>query len=306
MDCPSPKETHELQPLGCSGDPKRLLQWLRNKHLCFPSDRRGTQPIGHNKTLSNQTGHYPTYQDVAQHRKAPSDPTEYSWTQQDKVRYNRAQPSTKEYNLTQHDVATKKGKELFEERTTCEENNEQLKRLEAKYLLCGQDSPPISRQDSQVEYIIDGVDYFRRVHELIQSTKKGDAIFISGLSFSSKLDLLLDKPQDDPDHQELGDLLAQKAADGVDVRVLLASGLIASSFPFPKWFPLRRNTLPVMDLRTRIPKRRNVTEAPLARRVALDWTGANLGSNHQKLVLVSHQGKLTALVGSVSLAKGLS
>jgi phosphatidylserine/phosphatidylglycerophosphate/cardiolipin synthase-like enzyme len=54
-----------------------------------------------------------------------------------------------------------------------------------------------------------------------------------------------------------------------------------------------------MDLRTRIPKTRDVTDPPLAGRVALDWTGTLLGSNHQKLVLVSHQGELSALVSGI-------
>lgn len=56
-----------------------------------------------------------------------------------------------------------------------------------------------------------------------------------------------------------------------------------------------------MDLRTRIPERRNVTHPPLAGRVALDRTGALCGANHQKLVLISHQGKLTALASGIDL-----
>ncbi len=205
------------------------------------------------------------------------------------------QPSAPEHVQTRQDVVGQMGKEQFKESDSSKGHNEQLKDLEAKYLLCDKDSPRIYSQDSQVEYIIDGVDYFRRIHDLIQSTRKGDTIWISGLSLDPHFDLL-NRPQGDPDRQDLGDLLAQKAADGVDVRILVASGLVTSSLPVPKRFLFRRNTLPAIDLRTRIPKTRNVTEAPLARRAALDWSGALIGTNHQKLVIVSHQGNLTALV----------
>jgi phosphatidylserine/phosphatidylglycerophosphate/cardiolipin synthase-like enzyme len=187
---------------------------------------------------------------------------------------------------------------LLEERTTREENHERLKQLETKYLLCGMDRPPLYRQDSQIEYIIDGVDYFQRSHELFQAAKKGDVIWISGLSLNPHFDLL-NRPQGHPEHQELGDLLAEKAADGVDVRLLVASGLITSSLPVPNRFLFRRNTLPAVELRTLIPKTRDVIDPPLAGRVALDWSGVHLGTSHQKLVLVSHQGKLTALVGGI-------
>jgi phosphatidylserine/phosphatidylglycerophosphate/cardiolipin synthase-like enzyme len=324
-----PKGNDESQPLLSHSRNSEKLKQLRKKHN-IPSDRHGAKsqqsPIGHNWTQSDIVEHNQTSHDIAGHRRTQSDLAEYNiaqhnikkhdLTQKDIIRYSSARPDTIGYGQTQQNIARhnrswsdtkgsdqiqkaivgRKGKEPLEDISVSKKNDERLKDLEAKYLLCGEESPPIHRQDSQVEYIIDGVEYFQRVHKLIQSTRKGDAIFISGLSFSSKLDLLLDKPPSDPRHQELGDLLAEKATDGVDVRILLASGSVTSSFPFPKWFPLRRNTLPAMDLRTRIPKRHNVTEAPLARRVALDWTGALLGSNHQKFVLVSHQGKLTALV----------
>jgi phosphatidylserine/phosphatidylglycerophosphate/cardiolipin synthase-like enzyme len=187
---------------------------------------------------------------------------------------------------------------LLEESTPTQANQERLKRLETQYLLCDQESPPLHRQDSQVEYIIDGIAYFVRVHELIKSTREGDVIFISGLSLDPHFDLL-NRPQSAPDHQKLGDLLAEKAADGVDVRILVASGLITSSLPVPRRFLFRRNTLPAVELRTLIPKTRLVTAPPLAGRVALDWSGALLGTSHQKLVLVSHQGKLTALVSGL-------
>jgi phosphatidylserine/phosphatidylglycerophosphate/cardiolipin synthase-like enzyme len=189
---------------------------------------------------------------------------------------------------------------LLEKSPTREENNERLQQLETKYLLCGKDSPPLYRQDSQIEYIIDGVDYFQRSHELFQAAKKGDVIWISGLSLNPHFDLL-NRSQGHPEHQELGDLLAEKAADGVDVRLLVASGLVTSSLPLPvpKRFLFRKFTLPALELRTHIPKTRDVTNPPLAGRVALDWTGALLGSNHQKFVLVSHQGKLTALASGL-------
>jgi phosphatidylserine/phosphatidylglycerophosphate/cardiolipin synthase-like enzyme len=187
---------------------------------------------------------------------------------------------------------------LLEKSPTREENNERLQQLETKYLLCGKDSPPLYRQDSQIEYIIDGVDYFQRSHELFQAAKKGDVIWISGLSLNPHFDLL-NRSQGHPEHQELGDLLAEKAADGVDVRLLVASGLVTSSLPVPNRFLFRRNTLPAVELRNLIPKTRDVIDPPLAGRVALDWSGVLLGTSHQKLVLVSHQGELTALVGGI-------
>lgn len=68
-----------------------------------------------------------------------------------------------------------------------------------------------------------------------------------------------------------------------------------SSLPILKQF-LGENLSAAEDLRARIPNNRSITTAPLDKRVIVDWTGARIGLNHQKSVVVSHQGKLTALV----------
>jgi phosphatidylserine/phosphatidylglycerophosphate/cardiolipin synthase-like enzyme len=300
------KETEKSQPLLSPSRNLQRLQQLRKMHN-YPSEVCEAQPVDcqpraniQDKAQCNPERNIQIQQDTIRPSRISSDPAEYSRTQQNIARHNRLYADTIGHSRIKQSILGKKEKEHLEEISISNENNRQLKKLEeleAKYLLCG---PPISSKDSQVEYIIDGVDYFRRIHELIQLTRKGDTIFLSGLSLDPHFDLL-NRPQGDPDHQELGDLLAEKAADGVNVRILLASGLATSSLPFPLPFSkqqwqLRRTLLPAIDLRTRIPKRRNVPDAPLAGRVALDWTGAHLGSNHQKFVIISRQGNLTALV----------
>jgi phosphatidylserine/phosphatidylglycerophosphate/cardiolipin synthase-like enzyme len=181
------------------------------------------------------------------------------------------------------------------------ETQKKLSFLENKYLLHGDNAPLIFSQNSEITPIIDGVNYFQCVHNLISVTKKDDLVFIAGWGFMPDMDIQ-GKAHNDPNRRDIADLLVEKAADGVDVRLILAGGPFAASLPGVR-APIntfRNNLLAAKDLRSRMPStREDVEEPPLKDRVLLDSTGALLGSNHQKVIIVSIGGKITALVGSI-------
>ena len=62
------------------------------------------------------------------------------------------------------------------------------------------------------------------------------------------------RSKDDPDYYPITRLLAEKAADGVDVLLMLAGGTFASSFPGPLGFGHRENYFAADHLRKYIPQ----------------------------------------------------
>ena len=146
--------------------------------------------------------------------------------------------------------------------------------------------------------LIDGEDYLPRLSAEIASTRAGDAVYISAFQLGPDTDLN-GREAADPDVLPIGEQLARKAAEGVDVRVMLA-GAAVGSLPAPLG-PFRSNLLSAHRLRHWTPDRADADPYPLMRRVLLDWTGHPLGSNHQKFVLVRRGTELVAFVGGMDI-----
>lgn len=178
---------------------------------------------------------------------------------------------------------------------------ESLQQLAGRYLAPASADCPTYTGNSSWEAVIDGVDYFGEVREAIQRATAGDSIFISGLQLEPEMDLAGRAPGT-VGYRPITDLLAEKAADGVDVRVLLTGAVFSGSLPWPPIGPFRANVFAARTMRGWLPTTRpEVGSPPLRDRVLLDWSGAGIGSNHQKLVLLHVQGELTAFVGGIDL-----
>src|ERR1700712_3160393 len=106
----------------------------------------------------------------------------------------------------------------------------------------------------------------------------------------------------DPAYQSIVDLLAEKAAAGVDVRVMLSGAVLSGSLPWPKIGPFRANNTAARTMRGWLPRvGPPVAAPPLRDRVLLDWSGTGIGVNHQKVALLHIGGELTAFVGGIDL-----
>ncbi len=150
--------------------------------------------------------------------------------------------------------------------------------------------------DSEVTPIIDGADYFSQIAASIDATSgPDDLIYVLTWELETDWDLHADSGPFRP----LGELLAKKAAAGVDVRVVLNGHLYYSELqPLLKVFAnnfssarrLRSLTLP------------GSSDQPLRNRVLFDWSGASLtGSHHQKSVIVARGSDAIAYVGGMSM-----
>jgi phosphatidylserine/phosphatidylglycerophosphate/cardiolipin synthase-like enzyme len=173
-----------------------------------------------------------------------------------------------------------------------------LDELIARYL-----SPavPAHREDSTVEAVVDGREWMLRMHELLSATGPGDAVYICGLQLDQDMDLTGRGPGE-PGYEPLGELLAGLAARGVDVRVVLAAAIVASSLVHIKIGPFRQNVRTAYRLRHWHPSTAPAGPPPLRGRVLLDWSGSGIGSNHQKITLVRRGTEVTAAIGGFDYA----
>ncbi len=152
--------------------------------------------------------------------------------------------------------------------------------------------------DTEWHPLIDGEAYFAELDALLRRAQAGDTVLIAGLEVDPALDLH-GRHDGDPGYAPLGSQLAQLAARGVDVRLLIAGRVLASSIPWSGLGPFRENAARAEQLRTlRVD---GVDAAPLAGRVLLDFSGALLGSNHQKAVTAHIGGELTSFVAGIDL-----
>ena len=166
--------------------------------------------------------------------------------------------------------------------------------LVARYL-----SPAVSPhcENSAVDFVVDGRAWMRRMRELLTGLRPGDAAYICGLQLEPDMDLTGRRPGE-PGYEPLGGMLARLAADGVDVRVILAGAVVSSSIVRPTIGPFHQNVITAHRLR----RWRVAGETPLADRVLLDWSGSGVGSNHQKATVVRRGSELTAGVGGIDYA----
>src|SRR3954470_3711213 len=157
---------------------------------------------------------------------------------------------------------------------------------------------PVHREDSTVEVVVDGRGWMLRMRELLGSARPGDAVYICGLQLDHGMDLTGRGPGE-PGYEPLGELLAGLAANGVDVRVVLAGAVVASSMIHLQIGPFRANVRTAYRLRHWRPASAPTGPPPLRGRVLLDWSGSGIGSNHQKFTVVRRGSEVTAALGGI-------
>jgi phosphatidylserine/phosphatidylglycerophosphate/cardiolipin synthase-like enzyme len=156
-----------------------------------------------------------------------------------------------------------------------------LAELEQMYLVHPGAPTVYSGADSEFEFVVDSVPYYSALGAaMTQATGPGDAIYLAGWLLKASM-------QFGP-VGNLGQWLAQKARDGVDVRIVLWCNPWMTATYQRAWLPVggtvRENVISALQLRRADPGQRGV--APLANRVLLDWSGSSLTSHHQKTVVV--------------------
>jgi phosphatidylserine/phosphatidylglycerophosphate/cardiolipin synthase-like enzyme len=176
-----------------------------------------------------------------------------------------------------------------------------LDRLVARYLPPATPECPVFTEDSEWTPFVDGISYFAELDGLLGRVGPGDAVLVAGLQVAPDLDLH-GRDEDDEGYRPVADLLAEKAHDGADVRVLLSGGVFSGGVTWLPVGPFRANVEAARRMRGWVPSTRDTGRPPLRDRVLLDWSGALIGSNHQKIVLVRLGDEVTAYVGGLDLA----
>ncbi|SDT02772.1 phospholipase D-like domain-containing protein [Actinoplanes derwentensis] len=172
--------------------------------------------------------------------------------------------------------------------------------LIGRYLPPATEACPVFAENSRFEPIIDGVTYFTELAGHMAALGPGDAVYIAGYQADPQLDLT-GRVAGEAGYRPFTDILAEKAADGADVRIVLSAAEYSGGVPWLPFGPFLANTLAARVIRAWQPSTRD-TGPTLQNRVLLDWSGPLLGSNHQKLVVFSHSGVLTAYVGGLDLS----
>jgi phosphatidylserine/phosphatidylglycerophosphate/cardiolipin synthase-like enzyme len=149
-------------------------------------------------------------------------------------------------------------------------------------------------ESTEIELLLDGRRYLEAIAQELEQTVPSDRFYLVNWFFDPKLDLRGRWPGSQG-FLEVGDLLAQKAADGVDVRVVLNGAQYLGALGAPGYTTCYDA---MVDLRARRPP--GAATAPLVDRVLYDWSGAELsGSQHQKATVVVRREKVTAFVGGI-------
>ncbi|MBE7188275.1 phosphatidylserine/phosphatidylglycerophosphate/cardiolipin synthase family protein [Jatrophihabitans endophyticus] len=150
--------------------------------------------------------------------------------------------------------------------------------------------------DTEWTPLVDGNTYLPELAATLRRCTRGDSVIVVGLELDPDLDLD-GRPPGDPARDPLGGVLARIAADGVEVRIVLASRALAASVPGSVFGGFRATAKNAERLRAL----RVGTQRPLAGRVLLDFSGAFAGSNHQKAVVCRVGGETIGFVGGIDL-----
>jgi phosphatidylserine/phosphatidylglycerophosphate/cardiolipin synthase-like enzyme len=132
------------------------------------------------------------------------------------------------------------------------------------------------------------------VEREIAQTTSGDRVYMVNWNFEPTLDISGKQPGS-PGFRELGDLLAEKASAGVDVRIVLNGAQVLGAMGTPGYSPC-------WDARNDLIARRvlGVASPLLQDRVLYDWSGAEMtGSQHQKAAVIVRGGVVTAFIGGI-------
>lgn len=167
------------------------------------------------------------------------------------------------------------------------------------YFPPGDATCPTFVEDTEWRPIIDGAAYFDALLEATDGLGPGDALLIGSFAVDPHIDLTGRKPGD-AGYEALGERLARIAAAGATVRVLVAGRVLASTLPVAGLGDFRKNAHRVQALREWQPTG-HTGSPPLAGRALVDFSGSLVGSNHQKVVVISRGGALTAFVGGIDL-----
>jgi phosphatidylserine/phosphatidylglycerophosphate/cardiolipin synthase-like enzyme len=126
---------------------------------------------------------------------------------------------------------------------------------------------------------------------------------IAGLDLDPMLDLNGIR-SGDVGYLPVGGRLADAAAAGAEVRILLAGKIAARLLPLPLLRGFRDSVRHADQLRSWRAAESEATfaQATLAGCVLVDYSGPLLGANHQKVVVIGRGGELTAFVGGIDLA----
>jgi phosphatidylserine/phosphatidylglycerophosphate/cardiolipin synthase-like enzyme len=172
--------------------------------------------------------------------------------------------------------------------------------LIGRYLPPATEACPVYTENSLFEPIVDGVTYFTELAEHMAALGPGDAVYIASYQADPHLDLT-GRVAGEAGYRPFTDVLAEKAATGTDVRIVLSAAEFAGGVPWLPFGPFRANTIAARVIRAWKPAAHDAV-TPLENRVLLDWSGPLIGSNHQKLVVFRHNGVLTAYVGGLDLS----
>ncbi|MFV0463965.1 MAG: phospholipase D-like domain-containing protein [Nostocoides sp.] len=176
-----------------------------------------------------------------------------------------------------------------------------LAALVDRYLPPATGQCPVYLGDTEGEPFVDGVSYFAEIADMLARVKPGDAVLIAGLQVSPEMDLHGASPEA-PGYRPLVDHLAELGHDGADVRVLMSGAVWTGGVSFLPFGPFRANIEAARTMRGWLPSTRATGRPPLRDTVLVDWSGALIGSNHQKVVLFRLGGELTAYLGGLDLS----
>lgn len=177
------------------------------------------------------------------------------------------------------------------------DDDDELAGLIARYFPPASDAPTYVADSEWVPFI-DGEHYFAELDAHLDKVGRDDTLLVTGLEINPFLDLR-GRADGDPEHAPIGRRFAEAAARGAHVWLLPAGRVFAASLPH-SGLPFRDNAFHADHLRQLTVA--GTAEAPLRDRVLLDFSGALLGSNHQKAVVFHINGELTAFVSGIDLA----
>lgn len=188
-----------------------------------------------------------------------------------------------------------------------------LAELETKYFPIDPTIVPHS-QDTEVIAHIDGAAYFAALAAAINATTgAGDVIYMANWAFDSDMPF-----PDATSTRTIKEILAQKAVDGVNVKLVLATGrnqlpAANASFTDPEYWGgflpekfritnvVSGNMQSSHDMRNCLP----TFSKPLQFSVLRDWSSSTVsGSRHQKYALVYSKSRqqMTAFVGGLDIS----